>query len=77
MNPTTPHAQPEDKPRMTRRERAWALIVTLASIVVATFFIWIVIDEDSLPHAFGIPLLIAAVITVADAVARIVRERRS
>jgi hypothetical protein len=64
------------RPPMTARGHAWALVTTLASLLVVTFLIWGLIDEDSFPDALLIPTLVAVAISIADTVARIVSERR-
>jgi hypothetical protein len=77
MKPLTSHESPTpNRPPRTARPLAWALVATLADVLLITFVGWDLIDSDSFPDGLGIPLLIAAVIALADPVARIISERR-
>jgi hypothetical protein len=46
------------------------VIITLAYLVMAAGFVWLLVDEDAIPRAFTIVALVAAVIVVLDAASR-------
>jgi NhaP-type Na+/H+ or K+/H+ antiporter len=47
------------------------VIITLAYLVMAAWFAWLLVDEDGIPFAFAIASLVAAVIVVIDAGSRL------
>jgi hypothetical protein len=62
--------------RRSVRHHAWALLTTVAYLLMTTFFVWDLIDEDSFPRVLFIPLLLAAAVMIGEAVAGIITKRR-
>jgi hypothetical protein len=70
--------EPEEVPwtQLHPLRRAVDIVLAVACLVLATWFVWDIVDRDSVPTAFNVVSGVAAALVVAEVCWRLWRSRK-